>query len=72
VIDEVTAVRLAADAIAGKISPGDGAKVSVQCIGDVWHVEWKVPGDHGRGPDFEARVTIDGASGEVLSILAGS
>jgi hypothetical protein len=66
------ALATARSAIVGRIEPGAGAEVTVRREGDRWIVEWAFPPAPRRGPDFEARVEIDAASGEVLSILAGS
>jgi len=70
--DEVAAIRLAAAAIKGKITPADAARVHAVRRGEVWEVEWAATPGVGRGPDFEARVTIDADSGRVIDILAGS
>jgi len=70
--DEDTAVSIAAEAIQGKLTPRPGAEVSAMLNEGTWTVEWTCPPDGRRGPDFEARVEIDAATGEVTSILAGS
>jgi hypothetical protein len=66
------AIALANDAIAGRVTPRPGAEVHATCTDDAWEVVWVLAGPPQRGPDFEAKVTIDAWSGEVTSVLAGS
>ncbi len=72
VTSEEAAVALAQRAIDGKITPRPGAVIAVARDGDTWQVEWTLPPEPRRGPDFEARVRIDAATGEILEILAGA
>lgn len=68
------AVALAEEAIAGRLRPREGSVPTAVRAGDRWIVEWAVPHAGGavRGPDFEARVTLDAWTGRALEVLAGS
>jgi uncharacterized membrane protein YkoI len=69
---EEQALAIAQQAIAGKITPRAGSSVQIVRRDDSWDVEWALAPEPRRGPDFEARVTIDAETGEVTSVLAGS
>ncbi len=70
-ISEEEAVKIATDAITPGIRPADDAVLATESDGDNWIVTWErilPPGT--RGPDFDAKVTIDAQSGKVLTILS--
>lgn len=71
-MDEQQAIAAATSAIEGKLEPDHEAIATATHHGDVWEVIWEVPGRTGRGPDFEAKVTLDALSGRVIEVLAGS
>lgn len=68
------AIACAEAAIAGHLRPREGSIPTATRDGDRWIVEWATPEAQAgvRGPDFEARVTLDAWSGQALEILAGS
>ncbi len=70
---EDKAIAIARQAIAGKVNLQKGAPVTVERKGDAYVVTFVLilpPGT--RGPDYDAQVTIDAATWEVVKILAGS
>jgi uncharacterized membrane protein YkoI len=72
-ISESEATAIARNAIAGKVDLQDGAPVRVDHRQDryiVTFVHRLPPGI--RGPDYDAEVTIDDQTGEVLKLLGGS
>lgn len=71
-LTESEAIAIARRALVGKVTPQDGAPVVVDTEGDrliVTFVHHNPPGV--RGPDYDARVTLDRRSGRVLEILGG-
>jgi hypothetical protein len=73
VTDEAEAHRIARAALAGLIELEQDGPVTVQRRGRHWVVEFGYENPPGvRGPDFEARVTLDADTGEVVEVLAGS
>lgn len=72
-ISDDEAVRAAREAVAGHVTLTEGAGVSVENEDDRIVVEFARHNEPGeRGPDYEARVTLDARTGEVLDILGGS
>lgn len=72
-IDEREARRLARAAVDGLVEVDDGGPVTVERRGQHWVVEFERVNPPGvRGPDFDARVTLDARTGEVVEILGGS
>jgi hypothetical protein len=70
---ESQAIAKARQAIAGKITPQDGAPVQILRVDGNYVVTFVHVNPVGtRGPDFEARVHIDAETGEVVGLLAGS
>jgi hypothetical protein len=72
-IDEAEAVEIARRAVAGRITLTEGGPVTVDAVGDAYVVTFKyeAPPDV-LGPDYDAQVTLERATGKVLKILAGS
>lgn len=70
-ITQDEAVAIATAYIEGKVKISEGAQIVVQEIEDAFVVEWKVV-PVGRGPDFDARVTVDKKTGEVVEHMVGS
>lgn len=72
-ISDYAAVRAARKAVRGYATLTPGAGVRVKEDNGRIVVEFarhNAPGE--RGPDYEARVTLDAQTGEVLEILGGS
>jgi uncharacterized membrane protein YkoI len=72
-ISDDAAVRAARKAVRGHVTLTRGGEVRVENEDDRVVVEFvrrNAPGE--RGPDYEARVTLDARTGEVLDILGGS
>lgn len=72
-ISEEAAVHAAREAIRGHVELSEGGEIRVEVEDERVIVEFRrplVPGE--RGPDYDARVTLDAMSGEVLDILGGS
>lgn len=77
-MDDQKAIELARKAIVGKVQSDDDGAITVTrrrkgFFRTLVIVEFGAstrPGE--RGPDFAARVTLDGRSGEVKDIQAGS
>jgi hypothetical protein len=71
-ISEAEAIKIAKKAIHGKITPQKGSPINVE-IDDIKYkikfIHVNPPGV--RGPDYDALVTIDGNTGEVVSLLGG-
>lgn len=67
------AVEIAERAIAGKVEIQPTSVLVVDVRADVIVVEWRTQLEpHTRGPDYDARVTVDRRSGEAVEILVGS
>jgi hypothetical protein len=72
-IDEDDARTIARDALEGVVTLEQHNPVTVEREGDTYVVTFPRENPPGvRGPDFEAQVTVDRRSGEVLEVLAGS
>ena len=72
-ITRTEALDIARKAIEGSVVPQAGAPVDVQLADGRYTVVFThilPPGT--RGPDYDARVTIEASSGKVLEILGGS
>jgi uncharacterized membrane protein YkoI len=72
-ITRAEAVDIARKAIEGKVTLQSGSPIEVDLKDDrftVVFVHLLPPGT--RGPDYDAKVTIDASSGEVLSLLGSS
>jgi hypothetical protein len=72
-ISHAAAVDAARKAIQGKVTLTQPGEVRVSDDGDRIVVEFtrrNAPGE--RGPDYEARVTLDARSGQVIEVLGGS
>ena len=72
-ISESEALAVARNAIAGKVNLQEGSPVRIDHRKDryvVTFVHHLPPGI--RGPDYDAEVTIDDQTGEVLKLLGGS
>jgi len=72
-ISDAAAVEAARKAIRGHVTLPGNAEVRITADDDRVVVEFprrNAPGE--RGPDYEARVTLDARTGEVLEILGGS
>lgn len=72
-ISEDEAREIARQAILGKIEPQQGAEVRAERRRRRWVVTFVhvTPPDE-LGPDYDARVTIDAETGEVVEILGGT
>jgi len=71
-ITQDEALKIARRAIKGKVTPQQDAPVEATLNNDQYiivFVHINPPGR--RGPDFDAKVTIDARSGKVLEILGG-
>lgn len=72
-IGQERAVEIARGAIAGKVTLTSTASLRVERKGATYVVTWERHDPPGtRGPDFDARVTIDAQTGAVLELLGGS
>jgi len=72
-ITESVAIEIAQEAIVGKVEVQDENLVTVTLEGDRYIVTFERDNPPGvRGPDYDAKVTIDAESGDVLEILGGS
>jgi hypothetical protein len=77
-MDDQRAIELARQAIVGKVQSDDDAPITVsRSRKPFWRTLVTVTFGTSlpagtRGPDFAARVTLDGRSGEVKDIQAGS
>lgn len=72
-LTEEQAIELARKAIAGHVSLSADSTLEVEQREGRFVIEWRrhqPPGT--RGPDYDARVTVDRASGEVVEFLVGS
>ena len=67
------AVDIAERAIAGKVEIQPTSVLVVDVRADVIVVEWRTQLEpHTRGPDYDARVTVDRWTGEAVEIQVGS
>jgi hypothetical protein len=72
-IGEARAIEIARGAVAGKVNLHEGEPVTVDVVEDTYVVTFEHVLPPGRlGPDYDAQVTLDRATGKVLKILAGS
>ena len=72
-ISDDDAVAAARAALVGRVNPRPAAPVRVTREGARIIVEFgrlDPPGT--RGPDYDARVSVDGESGRILAVLGGS
>lgn len=70
VITREEAIAIATKAIEGVVVPADDATIEVEERPDVFIVEWRRHITY-PGPDYDALVTIDKATGKVLELLVG-
>ncbi len=72
-VTEQEAVAIALEAVAGKVAIQPSSVLHVDMRGDVAVVEWRTQlPPNTRGADYDARVTIDRRTREVLELLVGS
>jgi hypothetical protein len=72
-IDEAEALRRAEEAVRGLADITEGNPQRVEFEGDRCIVTFERNDPPGtRGPDYDAQVTLDAETGEVLGILGGS
>lgn len=72
-ISEMDALRIAKEAIEGKVNTQEGAPVTVEMEDDCYIITFvHINPPDTLGPDYDAMVTIDATSGEVLEILGGT
>jgi hypothetical protein len=66
------AIEVARRAIAGKVELQKGSHVTVERKGDAYVVTFvRIDPPGTRGPDYDARVTIDADTGKVTELLGG-
>ncbi len=72
-ITESSAIEIAQEAIVNKVELQNDAPITATLEGERYVVIFERNDPPGvRGPDYDAKVTIDARSGEVLEILGGS
>ncbi|MBW4644930.1 MAG: PepSY domain-containing protein [Goleter apudmare HA4340-LM2] len=72
-ITQDQAIEIAKQEIQGKVEPQQDAPIKVELKDNRYIVVFEHINPPGtRGPDYDAKVTIDGNSGKVLEILGGS
>lgn len=72
-ITEAEAIKIAEQAISGKLETQPGAPVKVTIEGEKYTVIFeRINPPNTLGPDYDAKVTVDAETGEVLEILGGS
>lgn len=73
VITEEKAIEIARQAIVGKVTLSQGGSVKAALQNDRYVVTFTRVNPPGRlGPDYDAQVTVDAKSGEVLQVLGAS
>jgi len=71
-ITEAEAISIAKNAIRGKVTPQEDAPIETELENERYVVTFvHVNPPDTLGPDFDAQVTIDANSGEVLNIIGG-
>jgi uncharacterized membrane protein YkoI len=72
-ISKDEAIRIAREAIEGGVELSEGGGVEVVRQGEVYIVTFTRNDPPGRrGPDYDARVTINARTGEVIELLGSS
>ena len=70
-ITQAKAIEIAQDRIDGNVKLSETARLVVTETDEHFVVTWEV-GPLQRGPDFDARVVIDKATGEIVEFMVGS
>ena len=73
IISESEAIRIAEDTIKGKVKRQSGSPIDVICADDRYTVTFvHVTPPYMLGADYDAEITIDAVTGEVVQFKVGS
>lgn len=73
IILESEALRIAEDAIAGKVQRQSGSPTEVTCSGGIYTITFvHVNPPNMLGADYDAQIKIDASTGEVVGFKIGS